>query len=204
MKTEAVRGDTAAAAQAYCELPRGFTPCEYRIKWADSAWEVLQARRLRCQVFCQEQGLFDGDDHDAIDAVAQPLVAVSCVAGLAEQVVGTVRIHTQEDGVWWGSRLAVAPACRPLGRLGATLIRLAVCSARARGAQVFLAHVQAQNQALFEKLHWRVLRRLTLHGRDHLLMQADLDRYPPCHDPLSGFVARCEVGPSTHAEAARA
>jgi hypothetical protein len=57
---------------------------------------------------------------------------------------------------------------------------------------VFLAHVQQQNQALFEKLHWTPLREETLHDRPHVLMQADLAHYPPCHDPLTGFV----TGPS--------
>ncbi len=178
---------------AFCDLPRSFAPCEFRIKWADGGWEIARARKLRQAVFCEEQGVFTGDDLDAIDAIAQPLVALSCVGGMAEQVVGTVRIHPGEDGLWWGSRLAVDAAYRHVGRIGATLIRLAVCSAHARGAQVFLAHVQAQNQALFEKLHWTALKPELLHGRPHVLMQADLAQYPPCHDPLTGFVSRANT-----------
>ncbi len=174
----------------YCELSRTFAPCEFRIKWADGGWEIAQARKLRRAVFCEEQGVFAGDDRDAIDADAQPLVALSCVGGMAEQVVGTVRIHIADDGLWWGSRLAVDSAFRHVGRIGAALIKLAVCSAHARGARLFLAHVQAHNQPLFEKLHWTVLKPETLHGRPHVLMQADLAHYPPCHDPLTGFVSR--------------
>ncbi len=183
------------AELAFCELPATFAPCEFRIKWADGGWEIAQARRLRRAVFCEEQGVFEGDDLDAIDAHAQPLVALSCIGGMPEQVVGTVRIHTADDGIWWGSRLAVDADYRHVGRIGATLIRLAVCSAQARGAQVFLAHVQAQNQALFEKLHWKALKHETLHGRAHVLMQADLSMYPPCHDPLTGFVSRSSASP---------
>jgi putative N-acetyltransferase (TIGR04045 family) len=175
-----------------CDLPTHFTPCEFRVKWADGGWEINEARRLRRAVFCDEQGVFALDDLDAIDAHAQPLVALSCIGGMADQVVGTVRIHRDADkgvdGVWWGSRLAVSTAFRSHGRIGATLIRLAVGSARARGCNVFLAHVQRQNQALFEKLHWSALRDESLHGRPHVLMQADLMRYAPCHDPLTGFV----------------
>jgi putative N-acetyltransferase (TIGR04045 family) len=63
-----------------------------------------------------------------------------------------------------------------------------VSSAHARGCTLFLAHVQAQNRPLFERLHWRHLRDLTLHGRPHALMQADLHHYPPCWDPYSGYV----------------
>jgi putative N-acetyltransferase (TIGR04045 family) len=169
-----------------------FTPCEFRVKWADGGWEINQARRLRRAVFCDEQRVFAGDDLDAIDTHAQTIVALSCIGGMNDQVVGTVRIHLDEekggDGVWWGSRLAVDPAFRKHGRLGAALIRLAVSSAHARGCSVFLAHVQAQNRPLFEKLSWQALREESLHGRPHVLMQADLATYPPCHDPLTGFV----------------
>jgi putative N-acetyltransferase (TIGR04045 family) len=179
-----------------CELSTAFMPCEFRIKWADSVWEVEHARRLRRAVFCAEQGVFALDDSDEIDKYSQPLVALSCVGGMSDQVVGTVRIHRdagslgQDDdqAVWWGSRLAVHASFRRHGRLGETLIRLAVGSARALGAQVFLAHVQEQNQRLFEKLNWVALRSEKLHGRAHVLMQAEISCYPPCHQPLSGFV----------------
>lgn len=175
------------------EAPQApFAPCEFRIKWADSLWEIAEARRLRRAVFCDEQGVFPQDDLDAIDALAQPLVALSQLGGAPDQVVGTVRIHRDadqgDDGVWWGSRLAVQAGLRKHGRIGMSLVRLAVGSARARGCSLFLAHVQAQNRGLFERLHWTALRHESLHGRPHVLMQADLAQYPPCHDPLSGFV----------------
>jgi len=170
--------------------PSAFMPCEFRIKWAASAWEREQAHALRRAVFCIEQGIFLGDDRDAIDAQAQAIVAVSCVGGAPDEVVGTVRIHEESPGLWWGSRLAVHAAFRHHGRIGATLIRLAVSSAHARGAETFLAHVQSQNVALFERLNWRTLKAQTLHGRAHHLMQADLAAYPPCHTPDSGFVTR--------------
>jgi len=176
--------------EVMCDLPQTFTPCEFRIKWADSGWELSQARALRRAVFCVEQGVFVGDDLDAIDSHAQTLVAVSTVGGMPDQVVGTVRIHAHEDGIWWGSRLAVHVAFRSHGRIGATLIRLAVSSAHARGCSVFLAHVQSQNVALFEKLRWAALKEESLHGRSHHLMQAELAAYPPCHDPLTGFVTQ--------------
>lgn len=180
-------------AEALCELPQAFAPAAYRVKWADAGWELAQARALRRAVFCAEQGIFAGDDLDAVDAHAQTLVALSLVGGMPDQVVGTVRIHADADGLWWGSRLAVHAAFRRQATIGATLIRLAVCSAHARGARLFLAHVQSQNLPLFEKMHWRALRPETLHGRPHHLMQADLDRYPPCHDPLTGFTCRART-----------
>lgn len=179
-----------------CELPILFTPCEYRIKWATSAWEREQAFALRRAVFCVEQGVFVGDDLDVIDARAQCLVALSMLGGMPDQVVGTVRIHEGEPGVWWGSRLAVHAAFRSQGRIGATLIKLAVSSAHGLGCDSFLAHVQSQNLPLFRRLHWSALQAETLHGRPHHLMQADLAHYPPCRDPVTGFVAQGRSTPA--------
>ena len=177
------------------EAPR-FVPCEFRIKWAATDWEREQALALRRAVFCAEQGIFLGDDRDAIDDHAQLLVALSCVGGAPDEVVGTVRIHAdREQGQpaairWWDSRLAVHAAFRHHGRIGATLIRLAVSSAHARGCLEFFAHVQSQNALMFERLHWHSLHRETLHGRPHDLMQAELAHYAPCDTPYAGFVTR--------------
>jgi putative N-acetyltransferase (TIGR04045 family) len=173
------------------ELPTAFTPNEFRIKQASEAWERREAHALRRMVFCMEQGVFMGDDRDAIDDHAQLLVACTCVAGECDQVVGTVRIHedVNHPGVWWGSRLAVHPSFRHVGRLGATLIRLAVGMAHAQGATQFWAHVQQQNVPLFEKLNWALHGERMLHGRAHGLMQASLAHYPPCTAPEWGYVA---------------
>jgi len=170
--------------------PATALPCEYLVRQALHACEVREAHALRRAVFCFEQGIFVQDDRDAIDAHAQLLVAMACEAGMPTQVVGTVRIHEVEPDVWWGSRLAVHAAFRKLGHLGATLIRLAVTRAHAQGCRQFLAHVQQQNAPLFEKLHWQAQGELLIHGRPHVLMQANLAYYPPCHDPVSGFVTR--------------
>ncbi len=183
--------DTLGSAQPE-ELDESsrFMPCEFRVKWAATHWEREQALALRRAVFCAEQGIFLGDDRDAIDEHAQLIVALSCVGGAPDAVVGTVRIHEESTGRWWGSRLAVHAAFRHHGRIGATLIRLAVSSAHARGCREFLAHVQSQNTPMFERLHWRSLQRETLHGRPHDLMQANLAHYAPCETPDAGFVTR--------------
>ncbi|MFM0717547.1 GNAT family N-acetyltransferase [Paraburkholderia strydomiana] len=175
-------------------VPEFYTPAEYRIKWTTLQWEADEAYRLRRAVFCIEQGIFVGDDRDEIDERAQQLVAVSCIAGMPEQVVGTVRIHQEEPGVWFGSRLAVHAAFRRHGKIGATLIRLAVTSAHALGCQTFLAHVQSQNVPLFRRLRWDVLAEERMLGRPHHLMQAQLQHYPPCTTPRSGFVTQSRSG----------
>jgi len=174
----------------WCELAEPADPA-FRIQWASDPWMNRQAYALRRQVFCEEQRIFDGDDRDEIDAnepSTRNLVALSCLAGEADELVGTVRIHCAAPGVWWGSRLAVHPAWRLHGKLGSSLIRLAVCSAHALGCQDFLAHVQAQNVPLFRRLHWQLQEMRELHGQPHALMRADLDHYPPCTTPYAGFV----------------
>jgi putative N-acetyltransferase (TIGR04045 family) len=166
-----------------------FLPAEYRIKFATDAWERREAAELRRRVFCEEQGIFSGDDRDEIDEVAIPIVAISSFGVAPQEVVGTVRIHEAEPGIWWGSRLAVAVDYRRIGALGAALIRLAVSSAHARGCRRFFAHVQSQNAPLFRRLHWATIEEHNIHGRPHHFMEASLDHYPPITDPETGFVS---------------
>jgi len=178
--------DTLIALEATASL--AFAPCEFRVQWASTAWEHHEALALRRAVFCVEQGVFVGSDLDAIDRDARCIVAVSQIGGAPDQVVGTVRIHEERPGLWWGSRLAVHAAFRQHGRIGATLIRLAVSSANALGCERFLAHVQSQNVPMFERLGWKALQPETLHGRPHHLMEAALSAYPACSDPHAGYV----------------
>ena len=184
-------GHTPQGLVPWCELSLDHQPSEFRVQWASNGWMQQQAHALRRQVFCVEQGLFDADDTDTVDrdeASARTLVALSCLAGEADEVLGTVRIHRAAPGLWWGSRLAVQRPWRAHRKLGSTLIHLAVTSAHALGCNTFLAHVQAQNVPLFQRLHWQVRDEMVLHGRMHAMMQADLAHYPPCHTPFSGFV----------------
>jgi putative N-acetyltransferase (TIGR04045 family) len=164
-----------------------FLANDFQVKFATEQWERRAAAALRRTVFCAEQGLFGADDRDEIDDAVIPIVAVSLLGGTADEVVGTVRIHQPEPGLWWGSRLAVDAKYRRVGALGASLIRLAVCSAHARGCRSFLAHVQAQNVALFRRLNWETLEEVELHGMAHHRMRADLAAYPPIATPETGF-----------------
>jgi putative N-acetyltransferase (TIGR04045 family) len=163
---------------------------EIVVRWASAQWERDAAYAIRRAVFCEEQGIFESDDRDAIDDDAQMLVAVQGARGASPYVVGTVRIHRDPSNAatWYGSRLAVREDFRRHGRIGATLIRLAVSSAHALGCEVFLAHVQARNAPLFRRLHWRTIDEAIFFGRAHHVMQADLAHYPPCATPYAGFV----------------
>jgi putative N-acetyltransferase (TIGR04045 family) len=166
-----------------------FSPSEYRVKCATEAWERREAAALRRRVFCDEQGIFLGNDRDAIDEVAIPLVAISSYGIAPHEVVGTVRIHEAEPGTWWGSRLAVLAEYRRLGAVGGSLIRLAVSSAHARGCKRFFAHVQSRNALMFQRLHWTSLGEMDFHGRPHHFMEADLAHYPPIANAETGFLS---------------
>lgn len=159
---------------ARLQLPR-----HYLVTHADADTRAA-ALQLRRAVFCDEQGLFAGDDADAIDDHAITLVArpLPDGAGTPGPVVGTVRIHRLEPGVWQGSRLAVAADFRRIGAIGGALIQLAVRSANTLGCTRFIAQVQERNVALFERLHWASVAAIELHGQPHRLMEADLAHYP--------------------------
>jgi putative N-acetyltransferase (TIGR04045 family) len=143
--------------------------------------EVEGHFRLRRQIFCDEQGLFAGDDRDAVDANAHPLVCMK-----DGQVVGVVRIWEESPGHWWGGRLGVHPDFRAVGAIGRWLVQAAVGTARAWGARRFRATVQRPNVVFFRRLHWSTLEELELHGQPHHLMEAALERYRPTAEPRPG------------------
>ena len=146
---------------------------------ASEPWQLAGYRELRRAIFAEEQGLFEGSDIDEHDQHALPIVAHSQIAGMADRVVGVVRIYRSEPGTWYGGRLGVRKEYRRFGAIGAALISSACSTAHALGCQRFLATVQDGNVRYFERHHFRVLRALDLLGRPHQLMQADLACYPP-------------------------
>ncbi|RYZ03716.1 MAG: GNAT family N-acetyltransferase [Myxococcales bacterium] len=146
---------------------------------ATEPWEVAGYRALRREIFAEEQGLFEGSDFDEHDAHALPIVAQSQIAGMADDVVGVVRIFRSEPGTWYGGRLGVRKEYRRFGAIGTALITTAVSTAHGLGCQRFLATVQLANVRYFERHHFRALRVVEVRGLAHQLMQADLACYPP-------------------------
>lgn len=173
--------------------PPLYRSADYIVRFATETWERAGAAALRHAVFCREQGVFTHDDRDAIDDRAVPIVALSMMGGQPDEVIGTVRIHHEGSGLWWGSRLAVAATHRTMGIVGPALIRLAVSTAHARGCVRFHAHVQSQNELLFRRMKWNRLDVIELHGMSHALMQADLAHYPPIADGVAGFRAEART-----------
>jgi hypothetical protein len=175
-----------------------FRPRDFIFKIADTPCELMGYWELRREVFCEEQQIFHGDDHDAIDEHAIPIICATLVAGMVDEVVGVVRIDERKPRLWYGSRLCVRSAYRRLtqispgasvrnhqpvyrgfGALGAGLIYKAVSTANAIGCDEFLADVQEQNEKFFQRLHWLKLGERELHGLRHIHMRAELDHYPP-------------------------
>jgi putative N-acetyltransferase (TIGR04045 family) len=128
-------------------------------------------------LFCEEQGLFASDDRDPVDDRAIPLVAIACVAGMPDEVVGVVRIWEESPGNWWGGRLGTRLDYRRSEAVGQRLVRLAVGTACRRGCSTFTATVQTPNVPFFERLQWSVVGSAVVCGVSHAVMQADLSHY---------------------------
>ncbi|MGC4094866.1 MAG: GNAT family N-acetyltransferase [Polyangiaceae bacterium] len=145
---------------------------------AVEGWQLHAYRELRRAIFAEEQGLFEGSDFDAHDDYALPIVATSQIAGMADRVVGVVRIYESEPGVWYGGRLGVHRDFRRFGAVGTALISAAVSTAHYLGCRRFLATVQQANVRYFERHHFEVREPISVCGRPHQLMQARLEDYP--------------------------
>jgi putative N-acetyltransferase (TIGR04045 family) len=135
-------------------------------------------RALRREVFVHEQSLYDR--HDLDDRDDDPRTIVLVARDPDGTVLGGVRLGPVQDGPdigWWaGGRLAVAPAARRLGGIGAALVRAACARAEAEGALRFDATVQAGNEVFFSRLGWQAVRPVTVAGVPHVLMRWPIGR----------------------------
>lgn len=166
----------------------------YGFELVRSPQDVRSYFRLRRSIFCQEQGLFTGDDADDIDQFAYPIIAFEDNVIAGKRVVGVVRIYETDARLWYGGRLGVHPAYRRVGRIGKGLIQKAVTTANAWGCDRFLATVQLQNVRFFRRQHWHSLEEISICDRPHHLMEADLNFYPPCTEPRPAlFQEDCQV-----------
>lgn len=135
-------------------------PRTYVVGPARTLADLTSYRRLRREVFVDEQGLFPGNDHDDVDD--DPRTVVLLARSPDGDVLGGVRVHPSHhvglggrDLGWWrGSRLVVAPGSRSHLGVGAALVRAACAAAEAAGALRFDAAVQARHERLFHGLGW--------------------------------------------------
>ena len=160
---------------------RAFVAAFVTFEVAREAWQERAYWQMRHAIFCEETSLFasPGEERDAHDSGALPIVAIAHSAGTPADIVGIVRIFEQEPGVWYGGRLGVAAQYRTRPSVGAGLIRSAVGQAKARGCQRFLATVLLENARHFQRHHFRALAPSVVCGREHVLMQAELDAFAP-------------------------
>jgi putative N-acetyltransferase (TIGR04045 family) len=159
------------------EAFRPFRSRDVTFKSATEAWEFRDYWKLRRDIFCGEQAVFETDDRDATDDSADAMVAVASVFGMPDQVIGVVRIWEPTPTVFWGGRLGTHPDHRHNGTVGSGLIKLAVSTACRRGCTRFLATIQPKNVKLFERLHWRTVGYTVVQDLPHVLMEADLSAY---------------------------
>ncbi|MEO0769536.1 MAG: MSMEG_0567/Sll0786 family nitrogen starvation N-acetyltransferase [Cyanobacteria bacterium J06649_4] len=157
--------------------------CTYSFELALSDADVRDYFALRREIFCEEQGLFEQDDRDAVDRQAYPIVAIAHQENQPDRVVGVVRIYEESLGHWYGGRLGVHPEFRRGWRIGKGLIHKAVTTANTWGCEQFLATVQLQNVRFFTRLHWDSLKEIEILERPHHLMEADLNYYPAGTEP---------------------
>lgn len=155
----------------------------YSFKLALSTAEIDDYFKLRQQIFCEEQGLFDSHDRDSVDEHSYPIVAIAHEENQPDRVVGVVRIYEQHARLWYGGRLGVHPDFRRVGRIGKGLIQKAVTTANTWGCDRFLATVQLQNVRFFTRLHWDSLEEIEILERTHHLMEADLAYYLATEQP---------------------
>ncbi len=145
---------------------------EFTFKIAETERELKEYFRLRHEVFVQEQKIFSETDIDDYDHNAVHIVAIEKSTG---NIVGVVRCYKKEEDTWFGGRLGAAPGYRN-GRVGASLVRLAVKTVKSKGSKKFLAYIQPQNVKFFERLDWKTVGEPVIYqGLTHQLMEADLD-----------------------------
>src|SRR5690349_13418073 len=88
--------------------PRPFLSHDIIAEVASEPWQRRAYASLRGEIFVREQAMFDASDWDEHDASAIPIVALGRVLGIANEVVGVVRIYPAGGGTWYGGRLGVA------------------------------------------------------------------------------------------------
>ncbi len=98
-----------------------------------------EARRIRIEVFCAEQGF--AEEFDDADGVSVHLVAFD-----GDRAVGTCRYHeTTREGCYLIGRIAVSKSYRGQG-IGSLLVREAEAQIAARNGK--RAHIGAQVRAI--------------------------------------------------------
>lgn len=130
--------------------------------------ELRRCFEIRRKIFVEEQRTFGESDIDEYDRLAIHIIATK-----DEEIVGTVRVYPEGDGIWYGGRLAVLHPHRG-GQLGKQLIQKAVEIVKGMKAKRFYAYIQNRNVLYFKMLGWRSVREVRKYGLPHHLMEMPL------------------------------
>ncbi|MBA4261934.1 MAG: 4-hydroxybenzoyl-CoA thioesterase [Comamonadaceae bacterium] len=138
--------------QALRDIVLGYEAGEAMVSVQLGAWSELgtAARRLRTEVFVQEQRIPKELEHDAADLTAVHAVACNRLG----QAVATGRLIAAAPGVAQVGRLAVNRVLRG-GQLGRQVLQALTQAARARGDAEVLLHAQRSAEGFYERLGYQ-------------------------------------------------
>lgn len=121
------------------------------VRFARDAKEIEAALKIRCVVFCEEQGVSLPGEIDGLDDQCLHLVAT-----IGGRVVGTSRIRAYGENGLIGKieRVALIKDARGLG-LGERLVRFASQALEARGHRSLLLNAQTVATGFYERLGYR-------------------------------------------------
>ena len=143
--------------------------CEIICRPVQDKRELCECFFIRKKIFVEEQNLFNVTDCDEHDEES-----IHIAAFYKKKIIGTVRIYQEENGLWWGGRLAVDKRFR--GRAGKLLVQKAVEIVKTNNIKHFRAYVQLKNVPFFKSLKWKPKGTVFHHyGKPHQLMEADLE-----------------------------
>lgn len=154
---------------------------------ADGA-ELAAYRRLRHELFVDDQRLFSQTDADDIDDDPRTVVLVATAPD--GSLLGGVRLAPAADpdiGWWTGGRLVTTASSRGSG-VGAALVRAACAHAESAGVLRFEATVQQRYAKLFAALGWEAAGPCRVAGAPHALMRWPVRQLQQLADTTKSFL----------------
>ncbi|WP_310567542.1 YbgC/FadM family acyl-CoA thioesterase [Hydrogenophaga sp.] len=138
--------------QALREVLLGYEAGEAMVDMKVGRWTGLgaDARRIRAEVFVQEQGIPKDLEQDAADEQALHAVAYNRLG----QAVATGRLLPAQAGRAQVGRLAVHRVLRG-GGVGRQLLLALTEAARARGDRELMLHAQRSAEGFYDRLGWQ-------------------------------------------------
>jgi YbgC/YbaW family acyl-CoA thioester hydrolase len=138
--------------QALRDILLGYEAGEAMVTVKVGAWNELgtDARRLRTEVFVDEQRIPKELEQDAADATAVHAVASNRLG----RAVATGRLIPAAPGVAQVGRLAVDRVLRG-GHLGQQVLQALTAAARARGDSEVMLHAQRSAEGFYERLGYQ-------------------------------------------------